>query len=63
MARRTTRDEAIVPVRLWGMDVKCQPFIEAAWTGNVSAYGALLKGAVEGAISNCRVHWGEPETA
>jgi hypothetical protein len=44
MGRRSTRDQAIVPVRLWGMDVNGQPFIEAAWTGNVSADGALLKG-------------------
>ena len=44
MGRRSTRDKAIVPVRLWGMDVNGQPFIEAAWTGNVSADGALLKG-------------------
>src|SRR5438477_1385377 len=42
--RRTSRDERIVPVRLWGMDVSGQPFIEAVWTRNVSTDGALLKG-------------------
>ena len=42
--RRTSRDERIVPVRLWGMDVSGQPFIEAVWTHNVSTDGALLKG-------------------
>ena len=42
--RRTSRDETIVPVRLWGMDVSGQPFIEAVWTRNVSKDGALLKG-------------------
>ena len=42
--RRTSRDETIVPVRLWGMDVSGQPFIEAVWTRNVSTDGALLKG-------------------
>jgi hypothetical protein len=42
--RRTSRDEVIVPVRIWGVDASGQPFIEAAFTRNISADGARLEG-------------------
>lgn len=42
--RRTTREEKIVPVRIWGMDASGKPFIEAAFTCDISADGARLEG-------------------
>ena len=42
--RRTLREETIVPVRIWGMDANGQPFIEVAFTRNVSPDGAWLEG-------------------
>jgi hypothetical protein len=42
--RRTTREEKIVPVRIWGMDASGKPFIEAAFTHDISTDGARLEG-------------------
>src|SRR6202035_5760644 len=41
--RREKRMAALHPIRLWGMDAKGRPFIEAASTLDVSGKGARLK--------------------
>ena len=42
--RREKRIAAALPIRLWGLDARGRPFIEAAKTTNVSRSGVLLKG-------------------
>lgn len=41
--RREKRIAVVIPVRLWGMDARGKPFIEASRTANVSRTGVLLK--------------------
>jgi len=45
MDRRVKRRVAAhLPVRVWGMDAKAQPFTQMAMVRNVSRTGALLEG-------------------
>jgi hypothetical protein len=42
--RRKRRVTAHLPVRVWGMDAKAQPFMQLARVKNISIRGALLQG-------------------
>jgi PilZ domain-containing protein len=42
--RRKRRVEAQLPVRVWGMDAKTQPFTQTAMVNNISRSGARLEG-------------------
>ncbi|HLW87279.1 MAG TPA: PilZ domain-containing protein [Terriglobales bacterium] len=42
--RQKSRVAAQLPVRVWGMDAKAQPFTQLARVRNISRNGALLEG-------------------
>ena len=42
--RQRLRIETSLPVRVWGIDAHCLPFIELARVKNISASGAVLQG-------------------
>ena len=42
--RQKPRVEAQLPVRIWGMDAKAQPFAQLARVRNISRNGALVEG-------------------
>jgi len=44
--RQKPRVEAQMPVRIWGMDAKAQPFAQMARVRNISRNGALIEGVL-----------------
>jgi hypothetical protein len=42
--RQTPRVTALLPVRIWGLDMHAFPFIQLARVKNISAGGAVLQG-------------------
>lgn len=42
--RHTRRVNALLPVRVWGVDAKSAPFLQLATARNISGSGALLQG-------------------
>ena len=42
--RRKRRVTALLPVRVWGVDAKAQPFTQLAKVKNISSGGALVQG-------------------
>jgi hypothetical protein len=42
--RRQPRIAATLPVRIWGIDANCLPFMQLATARNISENGALLEG-------------------
>ena len=42
--RRKRRVAAQLPVRVWGMDAKTQPFMQTAMVNNISRHGARVEG-------------------
>ncbi|MBZ5574221.1 MAG: PilZ domain-containing protein [Acidobacteriia bacterium] len=42
--RRKRRVSAQLPVRVWGMDAKAQPFTQTAMVNNISRNGARVEG-------------------
>lgn len=51
--RRKRRVAAVLPVRVWGVDAKAQPFAQSAKATNISSSGALVAGL------SCRLKPGE----
>jgi hypothetical protein len=41
--RRETRIDAALPVRIWGVDTFCRPFMQLASVRNISSLGAVLQ--------------------
>ncbi|MGH9511706.1 MAG: hypothetical protein ACRD2U_06175 [Terriglobales bacterium] len=42
--RRNPRVEAVLPVRVWGLDANTMPFMETARATSISSAGALIQG-------------------
>jgi hypothetical protein len=42
--RREPRVDAALPVRIWGVDSYCRPFMQLATVRNISSVGAVLAG-------------------
>jgi hypothetical protein len=42
--RRESRVEALLPVRIWGVDQYCCPFMQLARATNISTAGAVVQG-------------------
>lgn len=41
--RRETRVDTVLPVRIWGVDTYCRPFMQLASVRNISSLGAVLQ--------------------
>lgn len=41
--RRETRVDTALPVRIWGVDSYCRPFMQLASVRNISSLGAVLQ--------------------
>jgi hypothetical protein len=41
--RRERRIDTLLPVRIWGMDSYCRPFMQLASVRNISSLGAILQ--------------------
>ncbi len=41
--RRETRIDTALPVRIWGVDSYCRPFMQLASVRNISSLGAVLQ--------------------
>lgn len=41
--RRETRVDTALPVRIWGVDTHCRPFMQLATVRNISSLGAVLQ--------------------
>jgi len=41
--RRETRIDTALPVRIWGVDTFCRPFMQLASVRNISSLGAVLQ--------------------
>lgn len=41
--RREMRVDAALPVRIWGVDSSCRPFMQLARVRNISSLGAVLQ--------------------
>jgi hypothetical protein len=41
--RRETRVDTALPVRIWGVDTYCRPFMQLASVRNISSLGAVLQ--------------------
>ena len=42
--RRETRVDTALPVRIWGVDTYCRPFMQLASVKNLSSTGAVIHG-------------------
>ena len=42
--RRQPRVNALLPIRIWGVDANCTPFMQLVTAMNISENGALLEG-------------------
>lgn len=42
--RRETRVDVLLPVRIWGVDNHCCPFMQLARVRNISSAGAVIQG-------------------
>ena len=41
--RRESRVDTALPVRIWGVDSRCRPFMQLASVRNISSLGAVLR--------------------
>ena len=54
--RRKRRVETVLPVQVWGVDAKAQPFAQSATATNISSNGAMVVGLTRRLAPGSLIH-------